>query len=273
MGCNLSCQYCQNWQISQAPNQNLDIPFTYYSPKEILQLAVKNYCKLIVFAYNEPLIWHEYILDTGKLAHDQGLQVAISTSGYASQETINELIPVVDAVVVDIKAFNDQFFRKICGVPSKKPVLDAITAFKEHGVHLELSYLLIPEKNDKLADLRSLCEWIVDSLGDTVPLHFAPFFPAFHMLNVPQTPSDTLDNAYKIAKSIGLKHVYISNRLGKDYENTICSQCQKEVIVREAGEITQWNLTAENNCKSCNTPAPIQGNYTKSNLLWRKSLF
>ena len=172
---------------------------------------------------------------------------------------------------MDVKGFNDKAYRKICGVPSKQPVLDALKAFKEKKVHLEISYLVIPERNDQLADIRSMCEWVENNLGDTTPIHFSPFFPAFRMLNVPQTPYDTLDNAYKIAKSIGLKHVYLTNRLGAKSENTICPKCQKEIIVREAGEITQWNLTSSNTCKFCETPFPIRGEYTKTTFLWRKT--
>ena len=271
VGCNMSCRYCQNWQISQAPVQNLAIPHMVYSPEDIVAIAEKNQCPSIAFAYNEPIIWYEYIKDVGEEARKKGLKVLLVTNGYIAHDVINELSPLIDAVNIDIKAFNDRFYRKICGVPSRKSIFEAILQFKSKGVHLELSNLLIPGETDRLTDIRVFSEWVRDNLGNETPVHFLAFFPASKMLNINQTPIETLNNARKIAKSIGLDYAYIGNLRGSPGENTYCPQCGEIAIKRQDFTILEYNLSSDNNCKTCSQNIPIVGEYTEQKFPWQKN--
>ncbi len=273
VGCNMSCRHCQNWQISQAPMQNLKIPHMVYSPEDIVAIAEKNHCPSIVFAYNEPIIWYEYVKDVGKEAHKKGLKVLLVTNGYISSDVIDELSPLIDAVNIDIKAFNDRFYRKICGVPSRKPIFEAILQFKAKNIHLELSHLLIPGETDKLTNIRVFSEWVRDNLGSEIPVHFLAFFPAYKMLNVNETPIETLNNAQKIAKSIGLNYAYIGNLRGSPGEHTHCPQCGELVIKRQDFSILEYNLSSDNKCKKCSQKIPIVGDFSDQQYPWHKSYY
>jgi pyruvate formate lyase activating enzyme len=271
VGCNMQCRYCQNWQISQAPVENLVIPHMTYTPEDIIAIAEKNQCPSIAFAYNEPIIWFEFIKDVGIEARKRGLKILLVTNGYISSDVVDELSPLIDAVNIDLKAFNDRFYRKICGVPSRKPILDTVVRFKDKGVHLELSHLLIPGQTDTLTDIRQFSEWVKENLGGEIPVHFLAFFPAFKMLNVNQTPVETLNNAQKIAKSIGIKYSYIGNLRGSPGENTHCPQCGDIIIKRQDFSILEYAISSDHRCNKCKQEIPITGKYTEHKFPWRKS--
>ncbi|MHA1838996.1 MAG: AmmeMemoRadiSam system radical SAM enzyme [Candidatus Ranarchaeia archaeon] len=271
VGCTMRCQYCQNWQISQAPIEKLEIPYMSYTPEDIIVMAKKNQCQAIGFAYNEPIVWYEYVKDVAAKAQENNIKIILVTNGYVSSEAIEQLAKVVDAVNIDVKAFNDRFYRKICGVPTRKPVLDAAIRFKEKGVHVELSHLLIPGETDKLTEIRLFSEWVHDALGPDTPVHFLSFYPAFKMLNISQTPIETLNNAQKIARSIGLRYPYISNLRGSPGENTYCPSCGAEVIRRQEYAILKYGLSEDKKCNTCNEDIPVIGKYTPQNFHWRKS--
>ncbi|WP_054841171.1 AmmeMemoRadiSam system radical SAM enzyme [Thermococcus peptonophilus] len=265
VGCNMHCKHCQNWEISQA-----DESFPYLhdmTPEMIVTMAKKYGCESIAYTYNEPTIWYEFVLDTAKLAKKEGLYNLMITNGYINEEPFRELAPYIDAMNIDIKAFNDEFYMKIASVPSGEPSRKtAVIAKKEFGIHVELTYLIIPTLNDKEEEIRAFARWVVDELGDDTPVHFSRFFPHYKLLHLPPTPVETIETAYRVAKEEGLKFVYVGNvPPGHPDEHTYCPpKCGKPLIVRYGFEIVEYNVTDDGRCRFCGgEPIPIVGTYTK----------
>jgi len=247
-GCNMRCLFCQNWQISQSkPDEtlNYDLP-----PEGVVNKAIENNCKFIVYTYTEPTVFYEYMLDIAKLAKQRGLKNAMHTCGYINPEPLRELLKYMDAVNVDLKGFTEEFYAKMGLLAELRPVLETIKIVKQEGVWLEITSLLIPGANDDPKKIREMCVWIKENLGDDVPIHFSRFMPAFKLKNLPPTPIEKLEEAYKIAKDVGLKYVYIGNVPGHPQENTYCPNCGK-VIVRRVGYQISENSIKEGKCKFC----------------------
>ncbi|MFH0763527.1 MAG: AmmeMemoRadiSam system radical SAM enzyme [Candidatus Omnitrophota bacterium] len=247
-GCNMRCLFCQNWTISQAkPDETAayDMP-----PEAAVAAAAKHNCPFIVYTYTEPTVFYEYMLDISKLARSKGLKNGMHTCGYINPEPLAELLEYMDAVNVDLKGFNVEFYRKMGAFAELKPVLETLKAVKARGVWLEITNLIIPGLNDDPEEIKSMCEWIKESLGDEVPLHFSRFMPAFRLQNLPPTPVEKLDEAYKIAKGAGLKYVYVGNVPGNPKENTYCPNCGKMIVNRIGYEVVENNIT-DSKCKFC----------------------
>jgi len=205
IGCNLSCRFCQNWQISQD-----DAPTRYLGPQQVVDMACRyrdEGCIGLAYTYSEPLIWFEYVLDTAKLAADRGLKNVVVTNGMIMEEPLRELLPYIDAMNIDIKAFSEEFYRKYCG-GKLQPVLETARIVAS-SCHLEVTNLLIPGLNDAADDLHGLCGWIRDNLGYETPLHLSRYHPAYKM-QLPPTPVDTMRKAGQIARSY-LKYVHLGN--------------------------------------------------------------
>jgi len=248
VGCNLSCLHCQNWSISQA---GMKYPYIrMYPPEQIVEEALKYGCKSIAFTYNEPTIAYEYMLDTFKLAKEEGLRTVSVTNGYISREPLLELIPYLDAANVDVKAFTDEFYMKVCGGAKLKPVLETVEIMHRRGVHVEVTYLVIPGLNDREEEFRSFASWVA-SIDPEMPTHFSRFFPMYRMTDRPPTPVETLKKARKTAIEQGLKHVYIGNVPGEEGETTFCPRCGKPLIRRYGFTILDYNLTEDGRCKFC----------------------
>ena len=262
VGCNMHCKHCQNWEISQA-----DESFPYLhdmSPEMVVAIAKRYGCESIAYTYNEPVIWYEFVLDTAKLAKEEGIYNLLITNGYINEEPFRELAPYIDAMNIDIKAFSDEFYMKIASVPSGEPSRKtAVIAKKEFGIHVELTYLIIPTLNDREEEIRAFARWVVEELGDDTPVHFSRFFPHYKLRHLPPTPLETMDMAYRIAKEEGLKFVYIGNVPGHPGENTYCPRCGKPLIVRWGFEINEYNITEDGRCKYCGEPIPVVGTYAK----------
>jgi pyruvate formate lyase activating enzyme len=247
-GCNMRCLFCQNWQISQAKPDEVD---AYDMPPEtVVSEAIKNNCPFIVYTYTEPTIFYEYMLDISKLAHAKGLKNAMHTCGYINQEPLKELLKYMDAVNVDLKGFNEEFYQNMGAFASLEPVLDTIKEIKKEGVWLELTNLIVPGLNDNPDELKKMCIWIKDNLGPDTPLHFSRFMPSFKLQNLPPTPVSKLEEAYKIAKDAGLNYVYIGNIPGHPGENTYCPKCKLMVIGRIGYRITENNIR-DGKCRFC----------------------
>jgi pyruvate formate lyase activating enzyme len=228
-GCNLHCKWCQNWQISQrGPDE---VQSFEMSPEEVVENALAKGCKSISYTYVEPAIFYEYVLDTAKLARKAGLANVMVTNGYLNQAPVKKLYKYIDACNVDLKGFTEEFYREYCG-GRLQPVLDAIKTIHKMGVWLELTTLLVPGLNDSEEDIKRMCEWVRDELGFGVPLHFSRFFPYYKMAHLSPTPVETLDKAYEIAKSVGIKHVYVGNVQLPDKEDTFCAECGKKIVDR-----------------------------------------
>ena len=261
VGCNLFCKFCQNWHLSQSsPGQ---IKTEEISPEKIVELAKRYKCESIAYTYNEPIIWWEYVFDVSKIAHKEGIFNVLVTNGYITLEALEELLPHIDAANVDVKAFKDSFYQELCGAPSLKPVLEACEMMKEKGVHVEITNLIIPGYNDDADEIRSLCKWLVESLGPDTPLHFSRFYPYYKMTYVSPTQVSTIEKARKIALEEGVYYVYIGNVPGHDGENTYCPNCGKLLVRRFGFDVVEWNLAEGNKCKYCGEKIAIKGKFVK----------
>jgi pyruvate formate lyase activating enzyme len=256
-GCNMRCSFCQNWQISQSsPDESLN---QHMSPEEVVNKAIENKSRWIVYTYTEPTVFYEYMLDIAKLAKQKGLKNAIHTCGYINPKPLKELLKYMDAVNVDLKGFTEEFYAKMGLLADLKPVLETIKIVKQQGVWLEITNLVIPTANDDPKKIREMCVWIKENVGDDVPLHFTRFMPAHKLQNLPPTPAKTLEEAYAIAKDVGLKYVYIGNLPGHQFENTRCPNCGK-VIIERKGYVVLENNIKDGKCKFCGYP--IAGKWT-----------
>lgn len=246
-GCNMRCKFCQNWDISQRrPEETENYSL---SPVEIVELAKEQDCKSIAYTYSEPTIFYEYMLDIAKLARKAGIKNIIVSNGYINPEPLKELCKYMDAANIDLKGFTDEFYRELT-MGRLEPVKKALKIYKEQGVELEITNLIIPTKNDNMETIKKMCIWIRDSLGPDIPLHFSRFWPKYKLTNLPPTSIETLEKARKIALKVGLKYVYIGNIPGHKGENTYCPECGK-LLVKRVGFYVLQNNIKNGRCKYC----------------------
>ncbi len=206
-GCNLSCRWCQNSAISQVAPEDADA--TLLSPEEIVGICLKRAMPSIAYTYTEPFTWFEYMYDIAVLAHAKGLKNILVSAGYVEKEPLRELLPYLDAANIDIKAMDDDIYRRYCGA-TLAPVLENILAMKAAGVHVEITNLLVTGLNDSEEQVRSLCQWMVENGLQDVPLHLSRYFPRYRYTESP-TPASTLKNAREVAHSAGIQTVYLGN--------------------------------------------------------------
>ena len=244
-GCNLGCFFCQNWDISKAKADQTNS--VELSPEDICQKAIQCDVPSLAFTYNEPSIWGEYVIDISKRAHELGLKTVMVTNGYITEDALYEVYEHIDAANVDLKAFTENFYGKIT-LSHIQPVLDTLKLLKQNtSVWIEITNLMIPTLNDDPEEVKKLCDWIAENLGDRVPLHFTAFHPDFKLMDKPQTPKETLDMARSIALKRGLKFVYVGNVFG-DGQNTNCPACGKLLIRRSWHDIQEYHMTPEGRC-------------------------
>lgn len=278
IGCNFRCKHCQNWSISQCyPNEDgskaicengggwrgQNYPLVKMSPEQLIARVKRSDAKLIAYTYNEPLIWHEYITDVAKLAKKEGILNVLVTNGYSTPEASEELVRVMDAANIDIKAFTDKFYRKIVGVKSLQPVLDTAKFWSESGMHIEITNLIIPDENDNHEEIRGMCSWIRDNLGSLTPLHFSAYHPDYKLTDHQRTSAKILEEAYDIAENVGLKNIYIGNLRASKGNNTYCPSCGQLIIERSGYRLSQVNLDKNAKCPKCGEPTGIEGKAIK----------
>ena len=196
------------------------------SPEEIVKEALRRGVNSISFTYTEPTVFYEYIYEISKLAKKSGLMTSIVSNGYINPEPLRKLLPYLTAVKIDLKAFTEKFYREICAA-ELEPVLKTLKVLKEEGAFFEIVNLIIPTLNGSPEEIRKMCEWIKENLGEDVPLHFSRFSPAYRLTHLPPTPVKTLELAIKIAHDVGLKYVYIGNVPGHKYSSTFCPRCKR----------------------------------------------
>jgi pyruvate formate lyase activating enzyme len=252
-GCPFHCRFCQNWEIAQGPRLQIDLPTRATSPGDVVQHALAHDADAIAYTYVEPTVFLEYALDVGRLARRAGLRNLWITDGYATPEAVTLLAEVIDAANVDLKSFDDRFYRRFCGA-RLAPVLDAITAMREAGIWLELTTLLIPGHNDEDAQLRAIATWIARTLGVETPWHLSRFHPAFRMQDVHATPTATLLRAAAIGRDAGLEHVYVGNAPELGLEDTRCASCGT-VLIERLGYAIRDHLV-DGTCPACGRPMP-----------------
>lgn len=243
VGCNFACLFCQNWHISQTP----DAQTRMVTSQEVIRLAKEEKSIGIAYTYSEPLIWYEYVLDTAKLAKEQGLTNVLVTNGSINPQPLLELLPFIDALNIDIKSFEPGFYTKY-SKGELAPVLNTAKLSKEKGKIVEVTNLIIPTLNDNEQGLQALVDWIADELGEDTPTHFSRYYPQYKM-NIPPTDVSILKKAYDIAV-LKLKYVYLGNIWDIDTNTTYCPECKKKMIVREGYTLTDYKIK-NGKCQYC----------------------
>ncbi len=251
VGCNLSCRHCQNADISQMPRNRHVIQGHALSPGEIVQMAREEECATIAYTYTEPTVYFEYALDTAKLAREAGIKNVFVTNGFTSPEALRSLAPFLDGANVDLKSFREKFYKKICGA-RLAPVLESLKLYRELGIWLEVTTLVIPGENDSDAELGQIADFIAGELGPGVPWHVSAFHPTYRLTDRPRTPAATLRRACKAGRDAGLKYVYEGNIPGEG-EDTFCPACGAQVISR-IGFSARENRLEEGSCPECRSP-------------------
>jgi len=251
VGCNLRCSFCQNWEISQMPRDEGRIA-GHGVPAEAVVAAARQYgCRSIAYTYTEPATFFEYAYDASVLAHEAGLANVFVTNGYMTADLLEAYHPYLDAANVDLKAFRDEFYRRLCGA-RLAPVLDALKLMKRQGVWLEVTTLIIPGHNDDPGELAELAGFIARELGPGTPWHVSRFHPAYRLTDAPPTPAATLRRAYDIGRQAGLHYVYIGNLPGLRGEDTTCPNCGQTVIARYGFTVLERH-TRDGACAYCGT--------------------
>jgi len=247
-GCNMRCDFCQNHGISQKVPQSFKQKM---SPEELVNAAIKSRDNIgLAFTYNEPVIWFEFMRDTALLAKKAGLKTAMVSNGYVNSGPLNEITGFIDAFNIDLKAFNNDFYRKLTG-SDLEPVKQALKQIALSGKHLEITTLIIPGKNDSVKDMKLQTEWIAEELGKDIPLHLSRYFPMYRRED-PSTTDESLKNLYEIACD-RLTYVYLGNTHSESCQVTKCPECKAVVTTRQGYSTSLMNLDSEGKCKGCGT--------------------
>lgn len=251
-GCNLSCKFCQNWDISKS--REMDTLASQATPEGIAQAAKDAGCKSVAYTYNDPVIFQEYAIDVAQACRELGVKSVAVSAGYHCPDARREFYQYMDAANIDLKGFTEDFYWKLTGA-HLADVLDTLQYLKhETDVWFEITTLLIPGHNDSPAELEALSRWVMDNLGPDVPLHFSAFHPDYKMMDVPPTPPETLSLARRIAMEQGLHYVYTGNVHDKEGDCTLCHHCGEKLIQRDWYQILDWNLAPGGRCPKCATP-------------------
>ncbi len=252
MGCNLQCEFCQNWQVSQTPLENGRIDGQAISPQQIIAAALRDGCKSIAYTYTEPTIFMELCNDCGRLAKAEGLANVFVSNGYMTKEAIDFAAPWLDAINVDLKAFTDDYYRKLCKA-RLQPVLDTISYIaKETDIWMEITTLLVPGENDSEEELKHLTDFIVTNAGIDIPWHVSRFHPQYKHTDSLATPIASMERAFEIGKEAGLRYVYLGNVPGVRAESTFCHNCGV-ILVERFGYTIKANRIENRSCPDCGT--------------------
>jgi pyruvate formate lyase activating enzyme len=253
-GCNLACKFCQNWDMSKS--REMDTLADSATPADLARAAQRFGCASIAFTYNDPVVFMEYAIDAARACRERGIKSVAVTAGYMCAEPRAEFYRHMDAANVDLKAFTERFYYKICG-GSLAPVLETLEYLKrETDVWFEITTLLIPGENDSDRELDQMTQWIAEKLGPDVPLHFTAFHPDWKMLDRPPTPPATLTRARHVALGNGLHYVYTGNVHDADGGSTYCAGCRARVIERDWYRLGQWRISETGSCLNCGAQIP-----------------
>jgi pyruvate formate lyase activating enzyme len=261
-GCYFRCEFCQNADISQMPRDQGQILGRQASPEDVVRAAQRYGSQSIAYTYTEPTIFFEYSYDIARLAHEVGIASIYVTNGYMTREMLDLFQglgdghePWLEAANVDLKAFRDETYKKVCGA-RLQPVLDSLKSMKKLGIWVEVTTLIVPEMNDSEAELGDIARFIATELGVETPWHVSRFHPDYKMYDREATPPATLRRAYELGREAGLRYVYLGNLPGAHLEDTYCPNCGQTVIGRWGFQVLQRNLR-DGHCDRCN--APIDG--------------
>ncbi len=246
-GCNMNCKFCQNWSISQFRPE--DVKHHDMTAAELVKIASKNKCRSVAYTYSEPTIFYEYMYDCAVEAGKLDIRSAVVSAGYIEKQPLLDLLPLVDAIKIDLKAFTESYYEEVVN-GQLRPVLNTLTTIAEKGMWLEIVYLMLPGLNDSAGEITKMCKWIVANLGPDVPVHFTRFHPSYLMQNLPVTPLDSLEQAHSIASAEGVHYPYIGNVYGHEAESTYCHSCGELLIGRKGYQITANKLN-QGKCPAC----------------------
>jgi pyruvate formate lyase activating enzyme len=251
-GCNIECKFCQNWEISQfRPEQ---VRAYYLPPDALAETARRTGAKLTAATYSEPVVFWEYVRDAAASARKAGLRPTVVTNGYIQEKPLREVLPLLDAVKVDLKSYRESFYvEQLRG--HLKPVLEALEIIRKAEVWLEIVVLLVPTLNDSAEEIRDLSRWVKQNLGVDVPVHFTRFHPTYRLTNLPPTPVPTLERAWEVARAEGLRYVYLGNVPSHPAENTYCPGCG-EIVIRRIGYRIQKVRVKNGTCEVCKHAIP-----------------
>jgi pyruvate formate lyase activating enzyme len=256
IGCMLNCSYCHNWKTSQAKYVS-DKDVYYYTPEEVVDIAIRHGIRMISWTYNDPVVWHEFVRETAMLARQRGLMNLYKSAFYITPEAVEELIPYIDIFSISIKAIDEEYYRKFTK-GRLQPVLDATKQVYKAGAHVEVSTLMLTDISDDEATARKVAEWVIRDLDVTVPTHFVRFHPDYRMRDTVRTPIPRLIRAREVAKEMGLEHVYIGNVYDTPYANTHCNGCEALLISRYGLNATIGALDEKGCCKKCGRDAHVK---------------
>ena len=251
-GCNLTCKFCQNWDISKA--RDFDKLADQAPPEVIAEAAARTGCRSVAYTYNDPVIFLEYAVDVAQACRERGVKSVAVSAGYISPKPRAEFFRHMDAVNIDLKAFTEDFYWKLC-TSRLGAVLDTLVYLKrETDVWVEITTLLIPGENDSPQEVEELSRWVMEELGPDVPLHFSAFHPDWKVRDKPNTPPETLIRAWRIAREAGLRYVYSGNIHHRPTQSTLCHGCGGELIGRDWYMLKSWGLDGAGVCRACGTP-------------------
>jgi pyruvate formate lyase activating enzyme len=246
-GCNLVCLNCQNWTISQTSpdkTRNYDL-----MPAQVVEECIKNNCRSIAYTYSEPTTFYEYVFETAGLARKSGIKNIIKSNGYINAEPLKKLCSVIDGANIDLKAFSESTYLKLTG-GKLQPVLDSLKTYRDMGVWLEITNLVVPAWSDNPDEIGKMCRWLGENGFKNTPVHFSRFYPIHKLEQLPPTPVEILNNAARIAAGEGLKYVYTGNVPGNELSDTKCPSCGTVIIVRQGYRIAS-NLMKDGKCNKC----------------------
>src|SRR4030043_172021 len=251
-GCNLSCSFCQNWEISHPEGK--DISVEEMPPEKVIELAKSYKVPGIAYTYTEPTVFFEYALDIMRLAREEGLYNVWVSNGYTNPEPAKKAAKFMDAINVDLKG-DGPFYKRLCGIPDENPIREALKIYKNAGVWIEVTTLLIPGYNDSEKTVEGIVKWVKDNLGDETPMHFSRFHPQYRLTNVEPTPVKTIEEAVKIAENLGMRYVYAGNVYAHDRESTHCPKWGRKVIDRTGYQVSRVRTA----CPGCGEKIRIAG--------------
>jgi pyruvate formate lyase activating enzyme len=255
-GCNFQCGFCQNWQISQIREvKALDLRSEEMKPGEVVTHAKRSGSRSISYTYTEPTIFFEYAFDIGQLARGEGLYNVFVTNGYMTEEMIRMAHPILDAANIDLKSFNDDYYRRLCK-GKLAPVLKSIEIMKRMNIWVEVTTLVVPGENDSEEEFKKIADFLA-GIDPSIPWHISRFYPQYQMNGLGSTPMKTLNRAYEIGKQAGLRYVYLGNVMGMG-SNTYCHHCSQLLIERVGYNIQKYKVK-EGRCPDCHTPVAGMG--------------
>ncbi|MCP5145816.1 MAG: AmmeMemoRadiSam system radical SAM enzyme [Gammaproteobacteria bacterium] len=253
-GCNLACKFCQNWDMSKS--REMDTLADQASPRQLAEAATRLGCRSIAFTYNDPIIFLEYALDVAAACKEAGVASVAVTAGYVDPAPRADFFQAMDAANVDLKAFTERFYHKVCG-GQLAPVLDTLKYIRhETDCWLETTTLLIPGENDSERELNEMCAWVMENLGPDVPMHFTAFHPDWKMRDVEATSAEILSRARRIAMANGVRYAFTGNVHDRQGGSSFCHQCKGLLIERDWYRLGQWKLSNEGRCGHCDTAIP-----------------